>query len=265
MKSILKKMCLLGMCLQVSQTLAQTPGIIAVNNGWATFTNMDPTLEYQIEWSSSRTGAFSSAYQNLEYITPTGGNSDITVSLPMFIRVAATNPIKPGLYHADDSVFRIQAGTNKKFTVEWAETTNGPWQSSWTPPTDVTVTGAWMNVPTPRFYRVNFINCASNYHGCETWLDARSDPVLRTITFTSYSYNRPCMKIRVGQEVTFEGTFRNAILTPACQECDAMYQVTESGTPVTFIFLKPGYYNYYSLQSSDPDGSGMAGNIWVVP
>lgn len=41
----------------------------------------------------------------------------------------------------------------------------------------------------------------------------------------------------------------------------------DSGNTASYVFTVPGYYNYYCVFHTPnvTNGTGMAGNIWVVP
>ncbi len=261
-------LALLGASLALQSVQAQTPVISSMGNGKLTFTNVNPNLEYRVEWSSTpSSNNVHATYTALEFITPTSSVA-MTVELPLYLRLSSTNPLPAGIYRMSDTPLNLNVGTNKKVTLEWAETAEGPWQTSWTPPTNATVTGAWMNVISPNYVRIHYINCPSNYAGCAAWSNATAAGANRTISFGFGNYMPPCLQVRVGQAVTFTAypleSFSSSPLDPACQECATITNLN-FGTSQAFVFTKPGYYGYYSSPHSDPDGSGMAGNIRVVP
>jgi hypothetical protein len=236
-------------------------------------------MDYRIEWAARPvpTNQYNPSFFHLEYIAPTGTTA-MSVDIPMFYRVVAAPALPSNVYEAGTAGLNINAGTNRKITVEWASDPNGPWSaSSWSPPSGATPTGSYVNITSPRFFRIHFINCQSNFAGCSgwdpitcpkcEWIDATDPGADRLNTFTSGSYSKRCLKIKAGQEVTFSGNFLSAYLYTECQECGAITNETMAIGTKTFIFPKPGYYNYYSPNYVNPTnhGQGMAGNIWVIP
>ncbi|HBA85698.1 MAG TPA: hypothetical protein DCZ95_16575 [Verrucomicrobia bacterium] len=261
----LRTWLLFGISLLAGAAQAQQPGVHSINNGRLTFTNINPSMKYAVEWSSSRSGTnFNSSYRSMEFVEPTG-TSAMTISVPMSLRIAPTEALPDSVYSAEENAFNIEVGTNKKVSVEWAEATNGPWYTSWSLPSEVSVTGAFMNVSTPHYFRVSFINCPSNYHDCATWVDATAQPDLRTNRFNFMGYTKACLQIRVGQEVTFTGNFTIYQLVPDCQECGTLTNITSGIGDVSFHFTKPGYYGYHASGYGDSEGRGIAGNIRVLP
>ncbi len=253
---------------------AQTPAISSIEGSKLTFTNLSSNLEYRVQWSGTSTGTYRELYNDVEYITPTGTTA-MTVAVPMNFRVAATNRLSNGIVRASEQVFNLPIGTNDWVTTEWADTAGGPWSTNWAVTYELTSTGSVMVVPTPHFYRLSFINCPSNWPDveCTNWLDATSAGANRTNDFCevlcNFNYTKPCMKIKAGQAVTFRGINGASLLTiplrTACQDWPAMTNAS-SGSSVSFIFDKPGFYNYHAAPFyGDTNGFGAAGNIWVIP
>jgi hypothetical protein len=245
----------------------QTPIITSQNGGQLTFTNLSSNLEYRIQWSGTQTGAVRDLFNDIEYVTPTSTVA-VSVDIPLFLRVATTNRLSNGIYRLSEQLFNLPMGTNAKVVAEWSESSGGPWSTNWGVSMETTSTGTFMVVPTPHFLRINFVNCPSNYHQCVNWTDATAPGADRTNTFLTpaQQYSKPCLKIKVGQGVTFSGNFGLVPLSPACQECSAMTNTAGFIGSHTFNFEKPGFFGYYGQGWGFPeDGQGTAGNIWVIP
>lgn len=106
--------------------------------------------------------------------------------------------------------------------------------------------------------------CKRNYAGCLTYTDMTASG--GTILFggaTGFAYSPKCIKIKAGQTITFKGDFSFHPLKAFCEETTTIPNTT-SGTTKAIKFTKAGYYNYYCTNHAAPNGSGMAGNIWVV-
>lgn len=252
-----------------TSALAQQPVITSQDNGKLTFTNLSSNLEYRVQWSGAQTGAVRDLFNEIEYITPTSTVA-MTVDIPLFLRVATTNRLSNGIYRLSEQSFNLPMGTNAKMVAEWSESSGGPWSTNWGVSMETTSTGTFMMVPTPHFLRINFINCPSNYHPeCNgVWTDATAPGADRTNSFVTpfQQYSKPCLKIRVGQAVTFVGDFFTYPLRTACQECNAMTNTDGFVGSRTFTFEKPGWFGYYANGWGFPDtGEGTAGNIWVIP
>ncbi|MFH0880957.1 MAG: hypothetical protein V2A34_14675 [Lentisphaerota bacterium] len=278
MKRILSYAMLAGLILPWASAMAQNPSVVSSGNGKLTFTNINPTMEYRVDWASRPvpSNQFNQSFYNLKYIAPTGSTA-LTIEIPLYYRVVATEPLSNDIYRSSDSSMNINMGTNRKVTLEWASQSGGPWYTGWAPPSDVGSTGAWNSVETPRYFRISFINCPSNFAGCGTpipgecpeceWVDSTDPFATRLVTFSAQSFrNSRCMKIRSGQEVVFHFPFSSYSLISDCQDCGTAITNTSlfSGDKV-FFFPKPGYYGYHESSAGNTNGEGMAGNIWVIP
>jgi plastocyanin len=106
--------------------------------------------------------------------------------------------------------------------------------------------------------------CAASYAGCSTYQDATSGTP--TITFgTANLYDPKCVKVKVGQSVTFSGTFAvHPLAQASCAPAQAITS-TSSGSTATFTFNTAGVYGFYCTAHGTPQGAGMAGAIMVVP
>lgn len=253
--------------LTAASALAQTPVITDVGGGTLTFTNISTNLEYRLQWAPASTGTVNETFDKIEYIAPTG--SSVTVPLPLTLRVATTNALSNNIFRAHEHPLGIPRGTNAKATLEWSENYGGPWSVNWNVALEVTPTSTVANVPTPHYYRVTWINCPSNFKSCATWGDATDSGADRTVRYSSFSYSNKCLKVRVGQTVTFSNAtptdFTGNPLRPACQDYSGGITNISFGNVAQFVFIEPGYFGYYCEGFGNDQGAGMAGNIWVVP
>lgn len=245
---------------------AQNPTITKVQDGRLTFTNVNPTLEYQLNWSTGA-GGYRSGYHQLYNITPTNTVA-MSVELPLTFNVVAVQPLSNNIARVNDQPYTLHAGTNTKFTVVWSDGPQGPWYTNWNESGTLASTGSLMTIQTPRYFQVFFINCRSNFAYCgnteNEWYDA-TDGVNPTNAFGFGEYYKPCIKIRMGQTVIFSGNFINYPLRAACQECAAIQDTSLYNGALPFVFNQPGYYGYFANGFGDGNGDGMAGNIWVIP
>ena len=106
--------------------------------------------------------------------------------------------------------------------------------------------------------------CSAKYAGCSSFTDLTASGAKREITFKCCSYAPKCIKIKVGQSVTFKGSFGGHPLKAKCEEVVTIKE-TRTGSSATFKFTKAGYYNYYCIFHDSGTGTGMAGNVYVVP
>ena len=121
---------------------------------------------------------------------------------------------------------------------------------------DIVVNATGIPVCTPAFKT----NLGSQCGTVEDRTGATSD---RSINFPGRSYSPACMRIKVGQTVSFQGTFSSHPLDPACGNYEVIVP-TRSGVQKEFTFTKPGTYGYYCIRHGSRDGKGMAGLIYVV-
>lgn len=106
--------------------------------------------------------------------------------------------------------------------------------------------------------------CAAAFAGCATYDDHTPAADARAIAFTFSMYTPKCMKIKVGQSVTFSGDFT---AHPLAQSCGPAADVITNGTgsSKTVTFSTAGDYGYYCQIHGAANGSGMAGSITVIP
>ncbi|MFH0880956.1 MAG: hypothetical protein V2A34_14670 [Lentisphaerota bacterium] len=150
--------CLLA-AVGISVSQAQEPVITSLRDGKLTVTNVNNSLEYRVEWASSLkdSNGFRSAYSSIENIALTN-NSSMTVDIPQFYRVEGAPGVSNNIIRASDLELVINANTNARYSLEWSESSDGPWNSYWEPFFESTSTGTVVTVPTPRYYRITFLN-----------------------------------------------------------------------------------------------------------
>jgi plastocyanin len=107
--------------------------------------------------------------------------------------------------------------------------------------------------------------CAISYAGCSSYQDATSNNPTITFGTGGNIYDPKCVKVKVGQSVTFSGTFAVHPLAQASCAPAQTITSTSSGTTATFTFNTPGVYGFYCTVHGTPQGTGMAGSIMVVP
>ncbi|MGC4117556.1 MAG: hypothetical protein QM765_23965 [Myxococcales bacterium] len=118
--------------------------------------------------------------------------------------------------------------------------------------------------------------CADGFAGCAEadFVDATEPTADRSIAGiyrewdAGYGgdYTPKCLKIRIGQTVTFGGFYSFDEL-PLTQACGPVYIIgsLESGGSKDIRFNKLGLYGYYESYIGEKDGLKMAGAILVVP
>ncbi len=104
--------------------------------------------------------------------------------------------------------------------------------------------------------------CASGFAGCTTFTDGTAGA--QTVSFPGFDYSPKCLRVKVGQAVTFSGSFSAHPLEQSCGPATVIAS-TSSGSSASFTFTKAGLYGYYCTLHGTASGSGMAGAIEVVP
>jgi plastocyanin len=110
-----------------------------------------------------------------------------------------------------------------------------------------------------------------NECAADTYEDATATDASRAIGVgspTLGAFTPPCLKIKVGQTVTFEGAFASHPLSPATPiEGNPENPITETltGTSAEFTFAEAGTFPFYCELHGSAAGLGMAGVIYVVP
>lgn len=106
-------------------------------------------------------------------------------------------------------------------------------------------------------------------NGCTRSIAADATPPLadRTVTVQGLAYSPRCLRIAVGQSVTFSGSFsshpfRGGVVEGGNEVADPSSPITptSTGTTATFTFPNAGVFPYYC----DPHGLfGMSGVVYV--
>jgi hypothetical protein len=148
------------MALALSTTVtAQEPEIVSMANGKLTFTNVRSNYEYQVEWLPriSSSNSFRSSYDSLIHIPPTN-MVFVSVEVPQYFRIKGQPALFNNVVRASDLQLVINATTNSRYSLEWSESADGPWYTTWSPEMEVTVTNGVMTIPSPRYYRITYLN-----------------------------------------------------------------------------------------------------------
>lgn len=110
---------------------------------------------------------------------------------------------------------------------------------------------------------------AQDVNGCTlgatvNWLDV--PPGERVIVFPNANYQPPCVRIRAGQTVTWDGDFSSHPLRGGLrkgggpQPGNPIPDVSSGSTPVEVTFPDPGAWGFYCAFHEPP----MAGAVFVV-
>lgn len=109
--------------------------------------------------------------------------------------------------------------------------------------------------------------CEGSYAGCAAFVDLTDPGANRTIVFSPGGriYVPACARVRLGQTLTFEGSFADHPLRPACGPAPFIAP-TSQGSVVSFTQQSAiGTFGYYCVTHGSLSGTGMAGAIQVVP
>jgi plastocyanin len=107
-------------------------------------------------------------------------------------------------------------------------------------------------------------------NGCDPAMatDHTAD-AMTTVNIVGLAYDPPCIKVKVGSQVTFKGNFGNhptvgGMVSGSMATPDPKSPIldTSAGMSATFAFDKAGGYPYYCTKHF---GSGMMGAVFVVP
>lgn len=105
--------------------------------------------------------------------------------------------------------------------------------------------------------------CSEGVAGCTAFEDRTAAGAAREITF-SFDPSPRCLKVKAGQQVTFNGPSDFHPLVQNCGPASALGNSEASPTVVTYT--TPGLYGYFcSNHGNPPSGSNMAGAILVEP
>jgi plastocyanin len=100
--------------------------------------------------------------------------------------------------------------------------------------------------------------------GCPGYANCVSFVSATQINFDNgnFTYAPQCVRVQVGQTLTFTGNFTMHPLIQQCGPAAVLGQNT--GTTASYVFSTPGTYGFYCGVHGLPDGEGMAGAIEVV-
>ena len=108
--------------------------------------------------------------------------------------------------------------------------------------------------------------CGS-FSGCTTFTDLTAPAANRTINFPGSNdrYSPPCIRIRFGQSVTFQGgDFGSHPLRQGCGPISGSVTASSGQTTTRTFNFALGTFGYFCDQHGSASGSGMAGAIEVV-
>lgn len=106
--------------------------------------------------------------------------------------------------------------------------------------------------------------CRAGFAGCTTFVDLTTDPA-PTIRFPvgGDRYVPDCVRLKLGQTITFSGAFAPHPLEQACGPVDVLNERT--GNTRSFTLTEGvGVYGFWCTQHGSSSGQGMAGAIEVV-
>jgi plastocyanin len=117
-----------------------------------------------------------------------------------------------------------------------------------------------------------FRDCSLTYSGCGAsvdWVEVIPDGGVAAVSFPSSEANRyspQCLRVHLGQQVSFQGSFGSHPLDQACGPVFDLIPPTAGGAdPVVVRFdTALGLFGYYCENHGGADGHGMAGAIEVV-
>lgn len=97
-------------------------------------------------------------------------------------------------------------------------------------------------------------------NGCSTYVDRTADDADRTLSWDYAIETNPerCIKIRVGQTVTFDGDLKSHPIDAQGGNAANPFKGAESSTP-TFSFDKAGVFGFVCIYHEE-----MQGAVWVV-
>ncbi|MDB4928547.1 MAG: Poly(3-hydroxyalkanoate) depolymerase [Myxococcaceae bacterium] len=113
-------------------------------------------------------------------------------------------------------------------------------------------------------------DAGASFHNCAVYVDRTADGADRTVRFSNFRYDPPCMLVAAGQRVTFAGDFAvhqfrpgvapsRTAADPASPPGNPM-SARDDGTTAAFDFAAPGTFPFFCL---DHEGTGMYGAVRV--
>jgi len=116
-----------------------------------------------------------------------------------------------------------------------------------------------------------FDPCAPGFAGCGSatdYVDATLSTGAVVVAFPAggeTSYSPKCLRVHLGQDVTFRGSFDSHPLDQACGPLAGGIPSVGGGSSTVISFdVALGTYGYYCQNHGSPSGGGMAGAIQVV-
>ena len=109
--------------------------------------------------------------------------------------------------------------------------------------------------------------CKPVFAGCATFVDAPADGGVVTFPTGGNRFFPPCLRVKLGQTVTFTGTTDTFAFHPLTQACGpTVDQIgSSSGMTKSFTFTSAlGVYGYYCQRHGTIAGDAMSGAIEVV-
>ena len=110
---------------------------------------------------------------------------------------------------------------------------------------------------------VTFRTVSECAEGSYTLVDGGS----ASVQFSGFAYAPRCLKVHVGASVTLPGNGTHPLRGAPDIDGVANPFPADSGATsnVTRTLSNEGFYGYYCERHGSPDGTGMAGAVWVVP
>lgn len=108
--------------------------------------------------------------------------------------------------------------------------------------------------------------CPQVFGVCTDFVDATAVESLRAVEASGNRYVEPCLRIKVGQTVTFSMSFYRHPLAPACGPSpEPTILPVKADFSSSFTFDTPGVHGYFCKAHGRATGWGMSGAIDVVP
>lgn len=105
--------------------------------------------------------------------------------------------------------------------------------------------------------------CHTQFAGCATFDEADAGDGGALVTFSDFAYAPKCLRVKVGQTVTFQGDFMRHPLRQACGPVVVFDDMMGTRTSLTPALA--GTYGYYCLDHGNTNGDVMSGAVLVVP
>ncbi|MCC6750927.1 MAG: hypothetical protein IT371_24945 [Deltaproteobacteria bacterium] len=108
-------------------------------------------------------------------------------------------------------------------------------------------------------------SCAASFASCTAFEDkTATSAVIEFGGAAGSAYSPNCIKVKIGQSVTFKGNFETHPLNQACGPDKVIKKTVSTGTSSSFSFPREGIFGYYCGFHGQATGAGMAGAIQVV-